>query len=246
MFLGTAANVVTVLVGSTIGGLAGARFPERIRTTVMAGLGLLTLAIGFRDSLEADEIIPVLAAVLAGGVIGELLGIEQRLEQLGDWLRDRFAGQHDKPVIDPELPEAAALDLPAAGGRARFAEGFVISSLVFCVGPLTVLGSINDGLGDPELLYIKAGLDGFASIAFAAVYGWGVMVSAATVLIVQGSIAVLSAVVGDFLSDASLAALASTGGILLLGVALRLLELSRIRVGNLLPALLLAPLFTAL
>ena len=244
MFLGTAANVITVLVGSVIGAVAGARFPERIRTTVMAGLGLLTLAIGFRDSLEATEIIPVLAAVLVGGVVGELVGIEQGLERLGDWLRDRFAGQHAAPVIDPELPEAAVPGPPS--GQSQFAEGFVISSLVFCVGPLTVLGSINDGLGDPELLYIKAGLDGFASIAFAAVYGWGVLLSAGTVLVVQGGIAAISAAAGDFLSDQSLAALASAGGILLLGVALRLLDLKRIRVGNLLPALVLAPLFTAL
>jgi uncharacterized membrane protein YqgA involved in biofilm formation len=245
VFFGTAANVITVLIGSAIGGVAGARFPERIRSTVMAGLGLLTLAIGFRDSLEAEEIIPVLAAILVGGVIGELAGIEQGLERLGDWLRDRFAGGHEAPVIDPELPEAAVEGLPPAG-RARFAEGFVVSSLVFCVGPLTVLGSINDGVGDPELLYIKAGLDGFASIAFAAVYGWGVILSAGTVLVVQGTIAGVSAVAGDFLSDQSLAALASAGGILLLGVALRLLDLKRIRVGNLLPALILAPLFTAL
>lgn len=245
MFLGTAANVATVLIGSTIGALAGARFPERIRSTVMAGLGLLTLAIGFRDSLAATEFIPILAAILAGGIIGELLRIEQGLEWLGDRLRDRFAGQHLSPAIDPELPEAAADDLPA-DGRSRFAEGFVVASLVFCVGPLTVLGSINDGLGDPELLYIKAGLDGFASAAFAAVYGWGVILSAITVLVVQGGIAGLSALLGDFLSETSLDALASAGGILLLGVSLRLLDLKRIRVGNLLPALILAPLFTAL
>lgn len=245
MFLGTAANVITVLAGSAIGAVAGSRFPERIRATVMAGLGLLTLAIGFRDSLEATEIIPVLAAVLVGGVIGELFGIEQGLERLGDWLRDRFAGQHEQPRIDPELPEAVIPE-PLSPGQTQFAEGFVVSSLVFCVGPLTVLGSINDGLGDPELLYIKAGLDGFASIAFAAVYGWGVLLSAGTVLVVQGGIAAISAAAGDFLSDESLAALASAGGILLLGVALRLLDLKRIRVGNLLPALVLAPLFTAL
>jgi uncharacterized membrane protein YqgA involved in biofilm formation len=245
MFLGTAANVLTVLIGSTAGALAGARFPERLRSTVMAGLGLLTLAIGFRDSLAASEFIPILAAVLAGGVIGELLRIEQGLEWLGDRLRDRFTGQHASPPIDAEFPEAAIDDLPAGSGN-RFAEGFVVASLVFCVGPLTILGSINDGLGDPELLYVKAGLDGFASAAFAAVYGWGVILSAITVLVVQGGIAGLSAVLGDFLSDASLDALASAGGILLLGVALRLLDLKRIRVGNLLPALILAPLFTAL
>ncbi len=245
MFLGTAANVATVLIGSTIGAIAGARFPERVRSTVMAALGLLTLAIGFRDSLKATDFIPILAAVLAGGVIGELIRIEQGLEWLGDRLRDRFAGGHEMPTIDPELPEAATDDLPTEV-RSRFAEGFVVSSLVFCVGPLTVLGSINDGLGDPELLYIKAGLDGFASVAFAAVYGWGVAMSAMVVLVVQGGIAGLSALLGDFLSDTSLDALASAGGILLIGVALRLLDLKRIRVGNLLPALVLAPLFTAL
>jgi len=245
MFLGTAANVATVLIGATIGALAGARFPERIRATVMAGLGLLTLAIGFRDSLAADELVPVLAAILVGGVIGELIRIEQRLEKLGDWLRDRFAGQHLAPTIDPELPEAAIDSLPDDGHN-RFAEGFVVASLVFCVGPLTILGSINDGLGDPELLYIKAGLDGFASIAFAAVYGWGVIFSAGTVLVIQGGIAAISAVLGDTLSDASLNALTSAGGILLLGVSLRLLDLKQIRVANLLQALLLAPLFTAL
>ncbi|NNL69325.1 MAG: DUF554 domain-containing protein [Acidimicrobiia bacterium] len=245
MFLGTAANVITVIIGTTVGAVAASRFPERIRTTVMAGLGLLTLTIAVRDSLVAEELIPILAAILAGGVIGELLRIEQGLEWLGDRLRDRFAGQHAAPTIDPELPEAAVGDLPD-DRRSRFGEGFVVASLVFCVGPLTVLGSINDGLGDPELLYIKAGLDGFASAAFAAVYGWGVMLSAVTVLVVQGSIAGLSAVLGDFLSDTSLDALTTAGGILLIGVALRLLDLKRIRVANLLPALILAPLFTAL
>ena len=113
MFLGTAANVVTVLIGSAVGAIAGSRFPERMRTTVMAGLGLLTLAIGFRDSLEAEEIIPVLAAILVGGVVGELAGIEQGLERLGDWLRDRFAGQHEEPAIDPELPETAVPGPPS-------------------------------------------------------------------------------------------------------------------------------------
>lgn len=245
MFFGTAANIATVLVGTALGAIVGGRLPERIRTTVMAGLGLLTLAIGFRDSLRADELVPILAAILVGGIVGELIGIEQSLERLGNRLRDRFAGQNASPVIDAELPAASEAIL-TPDRQAAFGEGFVIASLVFCVGPLTVLGSINDGLGDPELLYIKAGLDGFASIAFAAVYGWGVILSAATILVVQGGIALISSIVGDSLSDSSLDALASAGGILLLGVSLRLLDLKRIRVANLLPALLLAPLFTAL
>ncbi len=245
MFLGTAANIATVLVGTVIGAVVGGRLPERIRSTVMAGLGLLTLAIAFRDSLRAEELVPILAAILAGGVLGELIGIEQSLERLGNRLRDRFAGQHGTPVIDAELPEISASNLPT-DHRAAFGEGFVIASLVFCVGPLTVLGSINDGLGDPELLYIKAGLDGFASIAFAAVYGWGVILSVGTILVVQGGIALVSSIIGDSLSDTSLDALASAGGILLIGVSLRLLDLKRIRVANLLPALVLAPLLTAL
>lgn len=245
MFLGTAANIGTVLVGTAIGAIVGGRLPERIRTTVMAGLGLLTLAIAFRDSVRAEELVPILAAILVGGVIGELIGIEQSLERLGNWLRDRFAGQHAAPVIDAELPEDAASSL-VPDRSAAFGEGFVIASLVFCVGPLTVLGSINDGLGEPELLYIKAGLDGFASVAFAAIYGWGVILSAGTILVVQGGIALVSSIVGDSLSETSLDALASAGGILLIGVGLRLLDLKRIRVANLLPALLLAPLFTAL
>ncbi len=245
MFLGTAANIATVLVGTTIGAIVGGRLPTRIRTTVMAGLGLLTLAIAFRDSLRAEELVPILAAILLGGVVGELIGIEQWLERLGNRLRDRFVGQHRSPDIDPELPEAAAVEL-VSDSRSAFGEGFVVASLVFCVGPLTVLGSINDGLGDPELLYLKAGLDGFASIAFAAVYGWGVIVSAATILVVQGGIALISSIVGDSLSETSLDALASAGGILLIGVSLRLLDLKRIRVANLLPALVLAPMFTGL
>lgn len=245
MFFGTGANVLAIIVGTTVGATAGARLPERIRATVMAGLGLLALAIGFRDSTRAVELIPVLGAILVGGILGELVGIEQGLERLGNALRDRFVGQHGEPAIDAELPEAAAESLPA-GRAGNFAEGFVLSSLVFSVGPLAILGSINDGLGDPELLYIKAGLDGFASVAFAAVYGWGVMLSALVVLGIQGGIAGLSAAAGDLLSDASLDALAAAGGILLLGVALRLLDIKHIRVANLLPALVLAPVFTAL
>ncbi len=111
MFLGTAANIATVIVGTAIGAVVGGRLPERIRTTVMAGLGLLTLAIAFRDSLRAEELVPILAAILLGGVIGELIGIEQSLERLGNRLRDRFTGQHTSPVIDAELPEDAASSL---------------------------------------------------------------------------------------------------------------------------------------
>jgi uncharacterized membrane protein YqgA involved in biofilm formation len=127
--------------------------------------------------------------------------------------------------------------------RARFSEGFVIASLVFCVGPLTIVGSIQDGLGDHELLIVKAGLDGFAAIAFAAVYGWGVILSAITVVVIQGGIALASGSLESLFTDPMLDALGAAGGVLLLGIALRLLDLRQVRVANMLPAIVLAPLF---
>jgi uncharacterized protein len=227
--IGTIANVVTVLVGTTIGAIAGVRFPERLRVTVMATLGLLTMGLGIRETLVTDEFPLVLGAVLLGAVIGETLRIEQGLERFGAFLQRRVAGE--ATGIEPE-------------GR-RFSEGFVLASLVFCVGPLTIVGSIQDGLGDPELLLVKAGLDGFASIAFAAVYGWGVGLAALTVLVVQGGIAALGSSLDAVLTDEMVDGLATAGGILLLGIALRLLDLKRVRVANLLPAIVLAPLFVA-
>ncbi|NNK90928.1 MAG: DUF554 domain-containing protein, partial [Acidimicrobiia bacterium] len=128
----------------------------------------------------------------------------------------------------------------------RFAEGFVVASLVYLIGPLTILGSIKDGLGDPNDLFVKAGLDGFASIAFAAVYGWGVALSAGLILVIQGGIALFANALEGVLSDAMVDALEAAGGILLIGIALRLLDLKKIRVANMLPALVIAPLLVAI
>lgn len=241
MFVGTITNIGTVLVGTAVGGLMGSRFPERMRQTVMASLGLLTLALAVRETLATDEFVLVLGAVLVGAIVGESLRIEQGLEALGAAIQRRVAGHREDPPIDASLPE----DARPAEHSTVFAEGFVIASLVFCIGPLTVVGSIQDGLGDPELLLVKAGLDGFASIAFASVYGWGVALAAGTVAIVQGGIALAAGAIESALSDAMIDALGAAGGILLLGVALRLLDLKRIRVANLLPAIVLAPLFVA-
>jgi uncharacterized membrane protein YqgA involved in biofilm formation len=242
MLLGTLTNTAAVLVGSATGAVAGGRFPKRVRETVMAGLGLLTAAIAVREILEAESFVPVLGAVLVGGLIGEMIRIEYGLTLLGGWLQRTLAGTVPEPVLDVELPEK---DPARPHASASFAEGFVVASLVFCIGPLTILGSINDGLGDPELLFIKSGLDGFASIAFSAVYGWGVALSAVTVLVIQGGIALGAGLLDGVLTDPMIAALASTGGVLLLGISLRLLDLKHIRVANLLPALVLAPIFAA-
>jgi hypothetical protein len=240
MYVGTLVNVVTVLLGTIVGVVLGKRFPERVRTTITAALGLLTAALAFREVIATDDFIIVLASVLLGSVIGELAKIEQGLETLGMWLQARFAGEAKR--LDVELPETS---IPEVDGdrESRFAEGFVIASLVFVIGPLTILGSINDGLGDPELLLVKAGLDGFASIAFASIYGWGVGLAALTVLVVQLSIALAASVLDGVLTVRMIDALAATGGVLLLGISLRLLDIKHVRVANMLPALVLAPLF---
>ncbi len=237
MFVGTLTNIAAVVAGTSVGAVAGPRFPERLRQTVMATLGLLTAALGIKETLPTDEIVLVLGAVLLGAVIGELMRIEDGLHHLGDALQRRFAATEIE--IDIDAPETAR---PVAQ-RARFSEGFVIASLVFCIGPLTVVGSIYDGLGDPELLLLKAGLDGFASIAFASVYGWGVGMAALSVGVIQGGIALGGRALEGVLTDPMLDALGAAGGILLLGISLRLLDLKQIRVANLLPGVALAPLF---
>lgn len=237
--IGTITNIATVVAGTAIGAMAGRRFPESIRGTVMATLGLATAAIGVREILPTDEFPLVLGAVLLGAVLGELARIEAGLHRLGEILQRRVSGR--AVPIDIEVPETTT---PRPSSN-RFAEGFVISSLVFCVGPLTIVGSIQDGLGDAELLLLKAALDGFASIAFAAVYGWGVAMSAVTIAVIQGGIALVAGSLDDLLTDPMLDALGAAGGILLLGIALRLLDLKEVRVANLLPAVVLAPAFVA-
>lgn len=239
MLIGTLTNVGAVLVGSAVGAVAGARFPERFRETIMAVLGLLTITIGIRETLATEEFVLVLGALLVGALIGEALRIEYGLQRLGDTLQRRFAGGSVGLEIDVDAPETTRPRRHHAG----FAEGFVIASLVFCVGPLTIVGAIEDGLGNPDLLLLKAGLDGFASIAFASVYGWGVATSAFTIITIQGGIALGAGALDGVLTDPMLDALGAAGGILLIGIALRLLDLKRIRVANLLPAIVLAPLF---
>lgn len=236
MPVGTFVNVAAVLTGTVLGAMIGSRIPERIRQTILGALGLVVLALGVRETLATDEFIIVLAAVLLGAIVGELLRIEQGLEWLGDRLQRRLGGI--SAPIDVELPE----DSTIVTADNRFAAGFVIASLVFCIGPLTVLGSIQDGLGDPELLIIKAGLDGFASIAFAAVYGWGVGLSAVMVLAIQGGIALVAGALDRVLTDTMVDVLGSAGGVLILGLGLRLLDLKHLRIANMLPALVIGPL----
>ncbi len=243
--IGTAVNAVTVLVGTTIGVLVGHRLPERTRKVVTDGLGLVTLLIAgtsaarVTDSAlsgavgEAAPMLIVLGAVLVGGIAGSLLRIEDRLESFGGLLQRSAVRRFGAGV--------------GGGARERFIQGFVTSSLVFCVGPLTILGSIEEGLGHgADQLLLKSALDGFASIAFAASFGWGVGASVIALVGIQGSLTALGALLGSFVPDAHLAALTATGGLLLVGVAFRLLDLKQVKVADLLPALLVAPVLVEL
>ncbi|MGH3385562.1 MAG: DUF554 domain-containing protein [Nocardioidaceae bacterium] len=245
--IGTVVNVATVLLGSAIGVLVGHRLPQRTRDVVTDALGLVTLLIAALSAMSVTDVVLsdavgdsapvliVLGSLLLGGIAGSLLHIERRLEQFGSFLQRRLSSRAARS------PDAAS------EARRRFVEGFVTASLVFCVGPLTVLGSLNDGLGKgADQLFLKAALDGFASIAFAASLGWGVAAAGLAVLVVQGSLTGVGAALGQVVPEAHLAALTATGGLLLVGVALRLLRIKPLPVGDLLPALLVAPLLTEL
>lgn len=230
MFLtGTLLNVATVLLGTTLGLLVGARMPERMQQSLTSGLGLFTLVIGaamalkvFTDPIvQPGDDLAVLGALLAGVVVGELFRLSDGLDALGDWFQRRLSGR---------------------GQPSRVSEAFVTASLVFCVGPLTILGSLDNGLtGDVTLLAIKSLLDGVASIAFAAALGPGVYLAALTVLLVQGAIAAAAFLLRDVMDARTVLAVSAVGGLILLGVGLRLLDIKRIRVANFLPGLLLAP-----
>jgi len=245
--LGTLINVVTVLVGGTLGQLLGARLPERVRETIMHGLGLLTLVIGIHLSLETDNILIVLASLLLGGIAGELLRIEDRLNQLGRWLEDKTARSSE---LSAPVCGSSASDQPrdaVRSGTSRFSRAFLTASLLFCVGPMTILGSIQDGLiGDYTLLTVKATLDGFASLAFASTMGPGVLFAALTVLVYQGVLTVGAGWASAALTDPMIAEMTATGGVLMLALGLGLLEIKQIRAGNLLPAIAVAPIIVAL
>ncbi len=228
--IGTILNVLTVIIGGTLGTFLGARLPAKMRETVMHGLGLLTMVIGIQMALTTRNMLIVLASILFGAVIGEWIGVQSWLDTIGQRLENRFAREGD-------------------GGR--FTRGFVTASLIFCVGPMTILGSIQDGLvGDYNLLAIKSTLDGFAALAFSSTLGIGVAFSALTVFIFQGGISLAAILLGGALGTVSretpwVIEMTATGGVLIMGISLVLLELKQVRLGNLLPAIFIAPAIVA-
>jgi uncharacterized membrane protein YqgA involved in biofilm formation len=222
---GTLINIATVLAGTGIGVTVGGRLSASAQQRVLAGLGMITLVIGIELALGWRDTSPlyVLGGILVGGLIGEALGIERRLEAFGDLIQRRLARG-------------------PGSGASTLSEGFVTASLLFCVGSLTVVGSIQDGLtGDYSTLATKAVLDGFAAIALAATLGWGVGLSALTILLVQGTLTLGAGLFDELLQGEALAALTSAGGVTIIGIALRLLDIKDVKVGNFLPALVVAP-----
>lgn len=223
---GTLLNLVTVLVGSALGLSLRGRLPDRVVTTTMQAIGLTTLFIGVSNALDLNKvarppgIIVALVALALGGILGEWWRLEERLEALGDTLKRRFKGQ------------------------GRFTEGFVAASLLFCVGPLTLIGSIQNGLaGDNSFLVLKSTLDGFASLALSATFGFGVIFSAVVIALYQGmlslSAGLFANLIPDPANDPRVLLINGVGGIMIVGLGFNLLELKRIRVASLLPSLLL-------
>ena len=211
-------NTLTVLAGGTLGVLAGGKLADKYKSIVLNALGLITILIGIRMALKTNEVMIVVASMVVGGLIGQWLHIEEGLERIGEYLKERVRSEGKDFVL-----------------------GFVTASLLFCVGPMTVVGSFEDGLyGKGELIYIKSIMDAFAGMALAAALGPGVIFSAIFVFIFQGALTLLARYFQNLLSEPVVTEMSATGGVILLGIAINLLGLSKIKVGNFLPALVLA------
>ena len=218
---GTLLNAATVLLGGLVGTVVGDRLPERLRENVVRGVGLFVTAMGIKFAIDTTNLLYMLGAVLLGGIIGSLVGVDARLNQLGEALQRRFT----------------------RGGTSTVAEAFVTASIVFCVGPLTFLGSIQNGLaGDATLLTVKSVLDGFTAIALAATLGWGVLLTVPLILLYQGGLALGASLFAGVLSDLQLREMSAVGGLLLIGVGLKLLAIRDVKVADFLPAIVVSPL----
>lgn len=218
---GTLVNTVAVIAGSLIGMAAGERLPERLKTILMQCLGLATILIGLQMALSEKDVIPTIGCLLIGAITGELLNIEAAMDRLGEWLKIR-----------------------AHSDSSTFVEGFVTTSLLYVTGAMVIVGSIQDGTtGDATTLYIKSMLDGVASIAFASTLGVGVAFAALSVLVVQGTLTMLASQLVFLQQPAVLGAITATGGLLIVAIGFNLLNMAKIRIGNLLPALIFAVLW---
>lgn len=232
---GTIINVTAIIVGGALGVVLGGRLPERLRQTVMSGLGLFVFAIGLQMFLNTKNSLVVLGSLVIGILLGEWWQIEEGIRRLGVWLERRVMPQNNNGEAD----QAARQD--------HFVRGFFTASLLFCVGPIAILGALQDGLkGDYQLLAVKSVLDGFAALAFASSLGVGVLFSALPILVYQGGISLAAAQLQRVISQPMMNEMTAAGGVILMAIAISsMLELKHIRSGNFLPALLIAPLIVA-
>ena len=215
---GTLVNTGAVVAGSLLGVMIGKRLPDRVKTIVMQALGLSVVLIGLQMALSGTRPLLVIGSLLLGAVTGELMDVEGRIAAVGEWLKRRFQSE-----------------------SSTFVQGFVTASVLYCTGAMVIVGSIRDGtVGDPSILYVKSLLDGVASIAFASSLGSGVAFSALSVFVVQGSITLLASKLAFLQDPGVIEAVTATGGLLILGIGINILEIKQIRVGNLVPALVYA------
>lgn len=215
---GTIVNFIAIIAGSLLGLFLKERFTEKLQEIVMQGLGLAVFLIGIQMALESKNILVVIFSMVLGGIAGEIVDIEKKLNGLGNYIKNKFAREDD-----------------------LFIQGFVQASLVFCVGAMAIMGSIQDGINnDPTILFNKSMLDGFASIAFAATTGIGVLFSAIPVLLYQGGITILASFVARYLTEAMIVEMTATGGLLILAIGLNLMKIGKVKVANLLPSLAFA------
>jgi len=223
---GTIVNVIAIFLGCSVGFILKSKFPEKIRKIVMQALGLTSLLIGMQMALKTNNILLVIFSLVIGGVIGEIMGIEESLERFGERVKLKFKSNNTSE---------------------RFVEGFVTASLLYCVGSMAIMGALKEGLsGNPDILYTKSLLDGLTSIAFTAAMGIGVLFSTIPVFLYQGGITLLSRLIKDFLSPEIINEMTAVGGILILGIGFGLLEIKKIKIGNLLPAILVAALLAGI
>ena len=224
--LGTLINTATVLIGGTVGIAMGDKIPDRVRLIVVQVIGMVTIGLGLSDLLKTHNMVFPLLGMVFGAVIGEVLRIEDRLEGIGEVIRKRFAKRQDP---------------------GPFISGFVTATLLFCIGPLTILGAIQDASGaTPQLYIIKGTLDGFMSVIFGAIHGVGVLFSAVSVFVVQGTLTLFGTQLDSLLNDRMRVELFATGGLAVMAIGLNLLDIKKIRLGSLLPGLILTPVLVQL
>ena len=224
--LGTLINTATVLIGGMVGIAMGDKIPDRVRVIVVQVIGMVTIGLGLSDLLKTHNMVFPLLGMVFGAIIGEVLRIEDRLVGIGEVIRKRFAKRQDP---------------------GPFISGFVTATLLFCIGPLTILGAIQDASGEtPQLYIIKGTLDGFMSVIFGAIHGVGVLFSAVSVFVVQGTLTLFGTQLDSLLNDRMRIELFATGGLAVMAIGLNLLDIKKIRLGSLLPGLIVTPVLVQL